>query len=325
LNPPRPVLQLEFSTKAGIFDNNFSEMTTAALRNKTIIKNIKREMQRFPAPRNYWIGKNSSGSLKPRNILIFQRRDIISLRHAGNMPDQHHRHVLIVAIQGTGKVGVDTRIHRLKEGQCLLVLPFQTHWYEKLSTKKILWLFVTFEHGRDVRLENFRNKTPVSIGTCEWSLLQDLLKEWKSPGRTDTLELRLTLLLQLLAQRSGQKIMIHDPRPIRGQREWIAEVNRLFFENRSKTLSLPYLAGKLNVSVSLLRGQFRQAAGKSIGKYVRDLKLRYSCELLRDGGLQVGEIAEHCGYDSVFSFSRAFHQRYKMSPSAYRGKVTSHP
>ena len=51
---------------------------------------------------------------------------------------------------------------------------------------------------------------------------------------------------------------------------------------------------------------------------MRELRLERARGLLIMGSARVSEIAEQCGFSSLFSFSRAFKQRYGEPPIAYR-------
>ncbi|MDR1304561.1 MAG: AraC family transcriptional regulator [Verrucomicrobiales bacterium] len=285
----------------------------------TVTSELNRRVRALAEPDNYWRGRTPAEPLRPVNILVFRRRSVAELRAGADFPHQHHRHVLITALRGAGRVGVDTRVWPVREGQSLLVLPFQTHWHELPAAEKILWLFVTFEHGRDARLERLRDRGQVSLTVSERDLPRDFIRAWSASA--ETLGLRLSLWLHALTQKINRAALpnlavSHAKKP-----ELVAEINRLFFADREKTLRLAHLAKRLRVSVSLLRAEFHRATGKSVGKYVRELKLQYGCELLHDMAWPVGEVATRCGYDSVFSFSRAFHRRYQMSPSRYRQMV----
>ena len=56
----------------------------------------------------------------------------------------------------------------------------------------------------------------------------------------------------------------------------------------------------------------------SIGRHLRQLRLEQACGLLRLGPQRVSEVAEQCGFASIYSFSRAFRLAYGVSPLAYR-------
>ena len=78
------------------------------------------------------------------------------------------------------------------------------------------------------------------------------------------------------------------------------------------------IAQSLGISPSHLRARFRASCGVSIGRHLRRLRLEQACGLLRLGPQRVSEIAELCGFSSIYSFSRAFRASYGVSPLAYR-------
>lgn len=86
-------------------------------------------------------------------------------------------------------------------------------------------------------------------------------------------------------------------------------------------LSAAGVAQALRVSESYLRRLFRQKMSRSLGAYMREVRMERARNLLLSGDMTVSEIAERVGYDSVFSFSRAFKTAEGRSPSEYR--VTS--
>lgn len=283
---------------------------------------IARRSLKLEPVKDYWTGRVFTPPLLPQNVLVFSRDPREELLLGTSFRTQHHRYVLITAVRGGGAVGVDTRVHLLKEGQSLLVLPFQMHWYVNLSRPLMHWVFVTFEHEADERLEVFRDVGTIGVaGNLE--LLRDFFRAWQTPAQYELIRFRLAEWLHVLGRSVRKKAQSPDPVPsVSEGGEWVAEINRFVFENRDENISLAQVARRLGVSASLLRSRFRHISGKSIGKYVRELKLQYSCELLHGTKLSISEIAERCGYESVFSFSRAFHRTYKLSPRTYRKNVT---
>jgi transcriptional regulator GlxA family with amidase domain len=95
------------------------------------------------------------------------------------------------------------------------------------------------------------------------------------------------------------------------------QVNRLA-QGSGEPMGVKQLAGALGISASHLRARFRVSCGVSIGRHLRSLRLEKACGLLRLSQNRVTEIAEQCGFGSIYSFSRAFHSAYGMSPLAYR-------
>lgn len=285
----------------------------------------ERLAQQFRAlkdPRDFWKGRNFQAPLVPQNILVFPRASRKALFQGNSFRSQHHRFVLITAVEGDGEMGIDTQIHKLCEGECLLVHPFQVHWYGRSErTSPLRWVFVTFEHEPDERLDVLRDVGALA-GDGNVRLLHNFLKAWEDTAPADLVPLRLAEWLHLLggAARRKRRTGRRSLRPV-AEEGIVTEVNRFVFEHRQSSVSLARVAKRLGMSPSLLRLRFRASAGLSVGKYIRELKLQYSCELLHGTGLAVSEIAARCGYDTVFSFSRAFRRTYGMAPTAYRAKA----
>ena len=72
------------------------------------------------------------------------------------------------------------------------------------------------------------------------------------------------------------------------------------------------------MSYSSFRRLFKTFTGLAPNQYLLELKIRKARNLLANTALQVQEIAEECGFESHFYFSRLFKQRTGVSPLAYR-------
>lgn len=275
---------------------------------------IRRRARRLPLPTDYWKGWPERAPECPWNILVFFRaRAAHLLRHA---PNQHHRFLLIANFGGSGKVGVDARIHPLREHQAIVVFPFQSHFYADFSSSKLDWVFVSFECARDSALESLRSRGALGLGQEALGHFRDLLRAWNA--RQQTLPLHLALLLHDLAHAAHHRDAAPSHAAAKQSDSLVERVNRLVFENRHRALSLRQIAGMLGVSTSLLRQRFGAATGRSIGRHAREVRLGHACQLLCDTAMGIEEISERCGYQSLFAFSRAFRSEFGRSPSRYR-------
>lgn len=266
------------------------------------------------APASYWSGPLLPAPLMPRNILAFHRHRASELQEGPRRGSQHqhHRFVLLMALRGAGTVYLDAGVAGLREGEALLILPFQLHYYGRVPSL-IRWLFVTFDHAADARLESLRFRPrPLDAGAIGEAIR--FLRAWRA--RRAEASLHLGQILHLLLRRL-------PPRPVRPRRPaadevLLARLNRFAYENRHRAVSLREAAAAVGASASLLRQKFRAATGRSLGRHLRRVRLEYACSLLCNTSLRIGEVADRCGYDSLFSFSRAFTEAYGASPRAYR-------
>ncbi|MBV1934505.1 MAG: AraC family transcriptional regulator [Parvibaculaceae bacterium] len=82
--------------------------------------------------------------------------------------------------------------------------------------------------------------------------------------------------------------------------------------------TLTQLAADIGLNRRKLTEGFRALNGLSVGDYCRERRDFLAQKLLAEGALSISQIAEHCGYQHPANFSRAFSQRYGISPSVYR-------
>ena len=64
--------------------------------------------------------------------------------------------------------------------------------------------------------------------------------------------------------------------------------------------------------------RFHQETGRTAMKYLQDIRLGKSCELLMNSDLQIQEIAAAVGYEDMKYFGQLFRSALKMTPGAYR-------
>ena len=88
-------------------------------------------------------------------------------------------------------------------------------------------------------------------------------------------------------------------------------------------LSLDYLAGECDVSVSYLSRLFRQALQISPIQYLNQHRIEIACSLLLRGNMRVEDVAHEVGFPDHNYFIKAFKKVMGASPRAYREKEFS--
>ena len=66
---------------------------------------------------------------------------------------------------------------------------------------------------------------------------------------------------------------------------------------------------------------FNQHLRSTPMRFVWNARLRRGVELLMQSGLTVSEVAEQCGFQTPFHFSRLVKQRYHLSPKELRRRA----
>ena len=80
----------------------------------------------------------------------------------------------------------------------------------------------------------------------------------------------------------------------------------------------PVVASKMAMSLSKLNRLFRQMYDTSLHAYVQEMRLEYAATLLAREKINVSEAAIRSGYSNMSYFSKAFRDRFGMSPKEYR-------
>ncbi len=109
-----------------------------------------------------------------------------------------------------------------------------------------------------------------------------------------------------------------DGQSLRGYDERIDAVKRYIHEHIDEPLNRDVLAAVAGFSVPHFHRIFASYVGDNIASYVRGLRLERAGRKLRMGAVDITEVALAAGYDTHAAFSKAFKQRFGLSPSEFR-------
>jgi AraC-like DNA-binding protein len=89
-------------------------------------------------------------------------------------------------------------------------------------------------------------------------------------------------------------------------------------EKYMNKIKIDDIAEFIGISRSHLTGSFKKEMGVSPQEYLINFRLEKAASMLRTTKEQINIIAYQCGYEDSLSFSKAFKQKYGMSPKAFR-------
>jgi AraC-like DNA-binding protein len=274
---------------------------------------LERLARMLPSPLRPLHGQRALALTLPDNIICFCRRSATDLNRPQRGRALHHRYVLILALETAVTVCVDDQVIRLHGGEGLLVFPFQFHDYIDPQDEKLTWLFVTFELIDDGTIEPMRFR-PFTLSPALKQLVDELVRAYLKTGYGN---LTVLVLAHLLARIKEADPILNRPHAATAAPGMIMQINRLA-QQEGEMPSVKEMARSLAISSSHLRARFRASCGVSLGKHLRRLRMEKACGLLRLSSHRVSDVAEQCGFNSIFSFSRAFRTTYGISPLAYR-------
>lgn len=103
---------------------------------------------------------------------------------------------------------------------------------------------------------------------------------------------------------------IRDPR--------IARVIEYLAHNLASSPDVHRLCDLAHMSESTLRRTFKEHTGKTIGEYVRELRMGVAARRLAFDDAHIGQIAADVGMPDANYFARSFREVFRLSPSEYR-------
>ncbi len=261
----------------------------------------------------------------PNNIRVFLRE-----RKASELGKAiHNRYMLVINLKTTAHIVINKEKSLLEPGHAFLIPPNTLHEYDNISQSDVNWLFISFHIDTSEDYHLLHN----SAQALSESVIKDLeallslnvfdASENKKSNAASELQfsLRLKLILEQLNQSRYQQLLesgTDHTQEAETAGSLVKGACKYISTHIEKVISIEDIAQSLFVSPGHLRNEFQRHMGASLGKYVRYMKMNNACILLDTTELGLNEIAERCGYSSIFSFSRAFKKEKGTAPSTYR-------
>lgn len=88
-------------------------------------------------------------------------------------------------------------------------------------------------------------------------------------------------------------------------------------EHYSEKLSLAVLAEYVHVHPNYLCAAFKKDVGLTVLEYLNRIRVERARDFLRRGDLNIGQVAEQCGFRSLSAFQRTFKANTGISPSGF--------
>ena len=80
---------------------------------------------------------------------------------------------------------------------------------------------------------------------------------------------------------------------------------------------LGYIASELNVSKSTMNRKIKAITGMTPMDFVRNIRLKFACKLLKSGDKNISEIAYSVGFSNPKYFSTCFKEEFGLTPSEF--------
>jgi AraC-like DNA-binding protein len=145
----------------------------------------------------------------------------------------------------------------------------------------------------------------------------ELLMTEAGSGAPGSAEVTARLADAALAQVLRASLIDANPALLARDRQ-VAQALALIESRPGHPWSVEEVAKAVGLSRSAFTSRFRQQVGESPKRYVTRSRLAHAARLLDTTDATLAEIARLAGYESEFSFGKAFKQTLGVAPGAYR-------
>lgn len=210
----------------------------------------------------------------------------------------------------------------MQQGDILICAPGQWHMHYADIGVAPCFVAITFSlEGWDH--ENLTNRVFPS-NPRHSAILQQMLQEQENPGihADEMLISLLTQLLILLQRQEDPPVRPSAALPVvNSENQIIQRAQQYITAHVREKLTVPDIAKGIDVSASYLTALFNKHLQISPGEYLRRIKLQESKQMIREGNLNMTQIAAELQYSTIHHFSRQFKEKFGITPSEYAKSI----
>lgn len=241
--------------------------------------------------------------------------------------EQHDYYELTFVDRGVLETEIENRQFVLHEKELMIYGPGQFHTQHIAEGQSCSYVTIVFSmvnispDAQNVENTLLLNKV-FPYDKKIYSLLNEFVQE--SSVQIPYINSLMTCLLQEIMIRLLRSAYLtpKEEHPVslarqHYQDELLERILTYIDESICEPLTIAEICQKFSISRSSLQLLFKENLDQTPKKYISDLKLEKSCQLIREQKYSISEISLMLGFNSIHYFSRAFTHKYNMAPSEY--------
>ena len=218
----------------------------------------------------------------------------------------HRSYECFLQIKGSTEIVIDDKIYVLKEGEAVLIFPFQAHSYRKIDDGK---------YEKSIFAPELVPEFHKRVGGL---IPKDNLFHLTSHGVADMDNhfLKKSYCYKICGEFERNAVYVPAKDKIRDD---IVKLLLIFVENNyGSECTLLEAAASIGYDYAYVSKIFKRNTGVPFKKYVNIIRVAKSKMLLSTSRLSITEIAAECGFNCQRTFNREFKELVAVTPIEYR-------
>ena len=240
-------------------------------------------------------------------------------------PNKREHYILHYVVNGQGTFESRGARHKLHAQQFFIIRPNEVTYYQadKEQPWEYYWLGFDGSKVDELLLNRFIDyQTEVGGIDAPIDQVRELFEMLLTTQPFDDTRIfrRYAQVFQLIDYLKGEANIRQGNQ--RNPKQEYSQLFRLIIHNsyHLKDLSITTIAQSMNLNAAYLSQVIKETMHISPVSYLKEYRLRKAKYLLDTTQLSVSEIADLVGYESVYTFSRAYKNYYYLSPKYHRQK-----
>lgn len=237
-------------------------------------------------------------------------------------PYVRENYVIHIILKGCGMLEMGERRFKMSEGEAFIIYPGQekaVYQADGLEPWEYMWVgFHGHAAKKVVRFMGFTEEHPlVRVQNVE-SLRREIEKMLEAKELTFVNMLKrssaLYAMVSMMIEENPDEEEFENP----SNTAYVNEAVEIIMRSYSKKLKISDIATTIGISRNYLTDLFKQEFDMSPQSFLMNFRMEKAAQELIETDESVQNIGISVGYPDPLAFSKAFKQKYGMSPSAYR-------
>lgn len=253
-------------------------------------------------------------------------------------PHWHEEYEFLVITRGTGTACLNTRTMHIEPGDILFINAGIVHSFR--GDEKNPLAFYALDFGREL-ISSYGNddiqqkyisrqangelifRDHFKKDDAMWPHIEEPLEEIRALCSQEMAKNELLIKSNLLriwhylcldAEATSFTLKKKDDERVR----LIKQILQYIQENYEKNVTLGELAEVFHMSEGQFCRFFKSQVGMTAIEYLNYYRIGVACDMLKDGILQISEVAIECGYNNISYFNRTFRRYMNCTPGEYQ-------